>query len=184
VIAATNRDAAACVASGALRQDLYYRLNVLAIQLPPLRERGLSDIEELTREFLAGAATDLGRPAPALTPDALQALADYAWPGNIRELKNLIRRLVALGESSVIALGDLPPQIRSATAAVVPTATPRASADLMAAPDPARDELISAVTNAPTMSEAARRLGVTRSTLYRRMAHYGLRPGRAVTDGT
>jgi sigma-54 dependent transcriptional regulator, acetoin dehydrogenase operon transcriptional activator AcoR len=181
VIAATNRDAAACVASGTLRQDLYYRLNVLAIQLPPLRERGLHDIEELTREFLTGAAADLGRPAPTVTPDALQALADHTWPGNIRELKNLIRRLVALGESSVIALDDLPAQVRSAAATHAPA--PKPLADLMAAPDPARDELISAVTNAPTMSEAARRLGVTRSTLYRRMAHYGLRPGRAVTDG-
>jgi transcriptional regulator with PAS, ATPase and Fis domain len=180
VIAATNRDAAVCVASGTLRQDLYYRLNVLAIQLPPLRERGLGDIEELTREFLAGAAADLGRAAPAVTPDALQALADHSWPGNIRELKNLIRRLVALGESSVIALDDLPAQVRSATAAHAPVARP---ADLAVAVDSAREELISAVTSAPTMSEAARRLGVTRSTLYRRMAHYGLRPGRAVTDG-
>ena len=177
VIAATNRDAATCVATGALRQDLYYRLNVLAIQLPPLRDRGLADVELLATEFLASAAMDLGRPAPLLTPDALHALAAYNWPGNIRELKNLIRRLVALGESPVVALDDLPPQIRAGSLPSVQRA------DVATTPDPLRDSLILAVNSAPTMSEAARRLGVTRSTLYRRMAQYGLRPGRAVTDG-
>jgi len=176
VIAATNRDATACLAAGTLRQDLFYRLNVLTIPLPPLRERGATDIELLALEFLQGASTDLGLSAPAFAPETLELLARYSWPGNVRELKNLIRRLVALTAGPIILPDDLPPQMR----AVLPPRT------VAAAPssDPARDELIAIVRGASTMTAAAHALGVTRSTLYRRMAQYGLRPGRALNDGS
>jgi transcriptional regulator with PAS, ATPase and Fis domain len=179
VIAATNRDLGASLASGALRQDLYYRLAVLTIPLPPLRERGPADIELLILEFLEGAARDLGAPALTLAPDALQALVEYPWPGNVRELKNLVRRLMAMAEAPVIARDQLPPQMRD-------TAVARSPVDPFGvnalSGDPDRDELIAIVRRAKTMTAAARALGVTRSTLYRRMAQYGLRPGRALND--
>jgi sigma-54 dependent transcriptional regulator, acetoin dehydrogenase operon transcriptional activator AcoR len=177
VVAATNRDLVTSLASGALRQDLYYRLAVLTIPLPPLRERGAVDIELLALEFLESAARDLGLPAPALVPDALAALVEYAWPGNVRELKNLVRRLVAMADAPVITRDQLPPQMRDRP-------VPRPVADPLGSPsgDPARDELIAVVRRAKTMTAAARALGVTRSTLYRRMAQYGLRPGRALND--
>jgi sigma-54 dependent transcriptional regulator, acetoin dehydrogenase operon transcriptional activator AcoR len=182
VIAATNRDVTASLAAGTLRQDLYYRLNVLTIPLPPLRERGPADIELLATEFLHGAATDLGLPAPELGADALATLSAYAWPGNVRELKNLMRRLVALADAPVIARDHLPAQMRGGVVAapmVFAVGVPPAGSGS----DPARNELIAIVRNARTMTDAAQALGVTRSTLYRRMAHYGLRPGRALNDG-
>jgi sigma-54 dependent transcriptional regulator, acetoin dehydrogenase operon transcriptional activator AcoR len=177
VIAATNRDVAACLAAGTLRQDLYYRLNVLTIPLPPLRDRGPTDVALLAMEFLQSASIDLGMPAPVLAPETLEALADYAWPGNVRELKNLLRRLVALADGPVILPDHLPAQMRGD-----PPARPLTAPPVAAPADSARDELIAIVRGAETMTAAARVLGVTRSTLYRRMAQYGLRPGRALND--
>jgi transcriptional regulator of acetoin/glycerol metabolism len=182
VIAATNRDLAAALAAGALRQDLYYRLNVLTIPLPPLRQRDAADIALLAAEFLQSASTDLGVPAPAIAPETIEVLAGYSWPGNVRELKNLMRRLVALAVGPVILSEHLPPHMRGGPApAPIPASVPVPQA---AAPtDPARADLIAIVRSARTMTAAARVLGVTRSTLYRRMAAYGLRPGRALNDG-
>jgi len=182
VIAATNRDVSACVASGQLRQDLYYRLNVLTIPLPTLRERGALDIELLAMEFLRGAAADLDRPVPTLSPGALEALVHHSWPGNVRELKNLMRRTVALADGEIVTRADFPPQLRG-IGAVPERVAPIPLADAALPADPARDHLIAVVRSATTMIEAAQRLGVTRSTLYRRMALHGLRPGRALNDG-
>jgi sigma-54 dependent transcriptional regulator, acetoin dehydrogenase operon transcriptional activator AcoR len=175
VIAATNRDLTPSLASGALRQDLYYRLAVLTIPLPPLRQRGAANIAVLAQEFLDEAARDLGAHPLALAPEALEVFTTYAWPGNVRELKNLMRRLVALADGPVITRDNLPPPMRDATG-------PSCAADAGGSGDPARDELIAVVRTARTMTAAARSLGITRSTLYRRMAQYGLRPGRALNE--
>jgi transcriptional regulator of acetoin/glycerol metabolism len=171
VIAATNRDLAATVNEGAFRTDLYYRLNVLGITLPPLRERP-DDIEELAQRFLMEAAADLGRSAPRLTPAQVTALRLRSWPGNVRELKNLMRRVVALGAGVLQA--ESTPITRSPSA----SPPPRTGAP----PDAQREALIAAVRSARTMGEAAARLGVTRSTLYRRMGALGLRPERFLAD--
>jgi Nif-specific regulatory protein len=114
LIAATNRDLAAEVRSGAFREDLYHRLNVVAIRVPPLRER-VSDIPALASHFLTRAAARCGRRITGLSPEAERCLVAYSWPGNIRELENAIERAVVLGQSEVILPEDLPETILEAT---------------------------------------------------------------------
>ncbi len=110
VLAATNRDVEADVASGKFRQDLYYRLNVIRLTLPPLRER-LEDIPLLAERFIQRFAAEMGKEVVGFTSDGLRALTAYRYPGNVRELENVIERAVALSGSRVIGLGDLPESI-------------------------------------------------------------------------
>ncbi|HEU5394065.1 MAG TPA: sigma-54 dependent transcriptional regulator [Candidatus Methylomirabilis sp.] len=111
IVAATNKDLAREVQAGRFREDLYYRLHVVGVRLPPLRERR-EDIAPLVEHFL-GQFQVPARRAKTLSPEALALLAAYAWPGNVRELANTIERLVILAEGEVIGPGDLPPNIRS-----------------------------------------------------------------------
>ncbi|MCX7030785.1 MAG: sigma-54 dependent transcriptional regulator [Spirochaetes bacterium] len=115
VISATNQDLATLVGRGAFREDLYYRLNVLAIELPPLRDRG-DDIFELAGHFLRQYAREHGREPPRLTRRALAALRRHVWPGNVRELANLVQRLVVMTEEPEIDAADLPSLLRFAAA--------------------------------------------------------------------
>ncbi len=110
VLAATNRDVEADVASGKFRQDLYYRLNVIRLTLPPLRDRP-EDIPLLAERFIQRFAAEMGKEVVGFTPDGLRALTAYRYPGNVRELENVIERAVALSGSRVIGLGDLPESI-------------------------------------------------------------------------
>lgn len=110
VIAATNKDLKAEVARGAFREDLYFRLNVIPIELPALRERR-EDIPALARHFLRHYAKTLGKPTMELTAEALAALEGYAYPGNVRELENMIERAVALCPDGQLCLRDLPPEV-------------------------------------------------------------------------
>ncbi len=100
IISACNKDLRQLVAQGQFREDLFYRLNVLPVRLPPLRQRR-EDIPLLLERFVARAAIALGRPAPAIAPEVLEALTKYGWPGNVRELENEVRRLVTLSDSTV-----------------------------------------------------------------------------------
>jgi transcriptional regulator with GAF, ATPase, and Fis domain len=113
VIAATNRDLAAEVRRGAFREDLYHRLNVVALKVPPLRERP-GDILPLARYFLARAAVRCRRRVTGISPEAERALAAYSWPGNVRELENAIERAVVLGDSEILLPEDLPETILDA----------------------------------------------------------------------
>ena len=108
VIAATNSDIDALVADRRFRQDLFYRLNVVRIELPPLRERR-SDIPLLAERFAREVAARLGRPAPEITKHVLDDLMAYSWPGNVRELRNVIERALILDPSTALASLDLPP---------------------------------------------------------------------------
>jgi two-component system response regulator PilR (NtrC family) len=119
VLAATNRDVEADVTRGHFRQDLYYRLNVIRIELPPLRERP-EDIAPLTERFVQRYAQEMGKDVAGLTPDALKVLQRYAFPGNVRELENIIERAVALAAARSIGLGDLPPEVSGMAAAPGP----------------------------------------------------------------
>jgi len=110
VLAATNRDVEADVAQGRFRQDLYYRLNVIRLTLPPLRDRR-EDIPVLADRFLTRFAGEMGKDVAGFTPDALHALERYAYPGNVRELENLIERAVALAGTRVLGIGDLPEEV-------------------------------------------------------------------------
>jgi two-component system response regulator AtoC len=116
VVAATHRDLKKQVAEGRFREDLYFRLNVVLISMPPLRERS-EDIEELVHLFIARICTELCRPAARLHPDALAALRAYAWPGNVRELRNVIERVLLLEADDEILPAHLPLEITGRAAA-------------------------------------------------------------------
>jgi DNA-binding NtrC family response regulator len=111
VVAATNMNLEAASAGGSFRQDLYYRLNVVHLKIPPLRERH-GDVQLLTETFLAEFAELQGVPAPCPTPDAWDALARHPWPGNVREVRNLAHRLIVFDDDGTITLADLPDSIR------------------------------------------------------------------------
>lgn len=114
VISATNTDLKSAIREGKFREDLYYRLNVVHIQVPPLRERA-EDIPLLAKKFLEESARKNGREVPLLEHAALDALIEYSWPGNIRELQNLMERVVVLSHTGVIAMADLPKEIVGGT---------------------------------------------------------------------
>jgi transcriptional regulator with PAS, ATPase and Fis domain len=113
VIAATNRDLRQMVAERAFRSDLFYRLNVMVIQVPPLRERR-EDIEPLVRHGLARLSFELGIPRPVIGPELLQRFAAYAWPGNVRELENVLERLLVVSQDRTVGVDDLPLEVREA----------------------------------------------------------------------
>jgi two-component system response regulator PilR (NtrC family) len=119
VLAATNRNVEEEVRAGRFRQDLYYRLNVIRIEVPPLRERR-EDIRPLAEHFLARCAAEQNKDIRALSPDAWRALEAYAFPGNARELENLVERAVALATGPTIGLGDLPREISGAASQPTP----------------------------------------------------------------
>jgi len=112
LIAASNRDLSKAVAEGVLREDLYYRLNVIPIHMPPLRER-LDDIPLLVSHFIARIAKDVGKSVKGISPDSLAILEGYHWPGNIRELENVIERAIVLGSGDLLSPEALPPQLRT-----------------------------------------------------------------------
>ncbi len=178
VIAATNRPVERALADGALRRDLFYRLNVLALDLPPLRDR-LDDVPALAKHFLEGAALEVGRPGLTVAPAVLDILARNAWPGNVRELRNLIRRLASLCVGNCITIGQLPPAILSGVGAESPRRM--LDAEVPAAPsDTDRAATLDAMATSRNMSDAAARLGINRSTLYRRLEKYGVKPERTM----
>lgn len=106
IISATNKNLPACIKAGRFRQDLFYRLNVFTIEVPPLRER-IEDIDILVNNIMHNEANKIKRPAPSFTREALDALKSYAWPGNIRELKNYLKRMVILRPGDLISIGDM-----------------------------------------------------------------------------
>ncbi|HEY0291756.1 MAG TPA: sigma-54 dependent transcriptional regulator, partial [Hansschlegelia sp.] len=116
VVCATHRDPLAEVAAGRFRQDLFYRLHVLPIRTPPLRERG-DDVIALAHTFLERFAGEEGRPTPRLSPAVVERFLSYPWPGNVRELQNVIRRAVVLGDGDEVTLDMLPPDFSGARAA-------------------------------------------------------------------
>jgi Nif-specific regulatory protein len=108
VVAATNRDLERLIAAGRFRSDLYFRIRVVEIGLPPLRERGDKDVTRLAHHFAAAAAKRHGRPVPDITPGALDRLCRYRWPGNVRELENCLESAIVVMESAAITEDDLP----------------------------------------------------------------------------
>jgi len=112
VIAATNRNLRDMITEGTFREDLFYRLNVIHLTVPPLRERR-EDIPSLIEYFLAQFTRNNGTPVHAISPDAIKLLADYSWPGNVRELENVIERLVVTGRNDTVVPDDLPMEIRT-----------------------------------------------------------------------
>ena len=162
VVAATNRDLHTLVGAGAFRDDLYYRLNVVSITVPPLRERA-TDIPLLAQHFLEKFAFETGRPVKRLAPDALALLAGYQWPGNVRELEHAIERAVALASSATLIADELPPHVRHE-----PERAPRLPAPGMTLEDVKRWYVHKVLDEAGgNKLRAADLLGINRRTLYR-----------------
>jgi DNA-binding NtrC family response regulator len=170
VLAATNRDLASMVASGKFRRDLYHRLAVVTLPIPPLRERG-EDIALLARELLAEAARSAGREVDGFTPDALDAIRHYAWPGNVRELRNAIEHAVALGEGHRIHATDLPAEVCSGEPHAVDPRTVRLPAPLEWLERRAVDAALAATNGSRT--RAAQILGITPAMLYYKLRKAG-----------
>jgi len=173
VLAATHRTLEELVREGRFREDLFYRLNVVAIPLPPLRDRR-GDIPLLAAHFLEVAAKRLGKPVPTLSPEAMDHLLEYPWPGNIRELENAIERAVLLAPQAILFPGDLPPSLRRIPASGEPTTGPSR---------PMRLEEVERAHILKTLDElnwnqarAAEVLGIGRNTLWRKLKEYGLQP--------
>jgi two-component system, NtrC family, response regulator AlgB len=165
VVAATNRDLDADVKAGRFREDLLFRLNVIEIDVPPLRERA-DDILPMARRFLAFFARAGNRPPPALAPEAEQALLAYAWPGNIRELRNAMERAIILFPERTLGREALPERI----AAHVSTA-PRLGGDFTL-DQIEREHIERVAARAATLEDAAKLLGIDASTLYRKRKKY------------
>jgi len=167
LIAATNKDLRAAVAAGFFREDLWHRLNVVALKLPPLRERK-EDLDLLAKFFLAQSSRRCGRRVLAISPDALSAMHHYDWPGNVRELENAIERAVVLGSELEIQLGDLPETIWE-TAGSEPVHT--GNLNYHAALREAKRKIVTDALKAAggNYTEAARRLGVHVTYIHRLM---------------
>ncbi|HEY3353725.1 MAG TPA: sigma 54-interacting transcriptional regulator [Polyangia bacterium] len=169
IISATNRDLESRLREGTFREDLFYRLNVIQVALPPLRDRG-QDIIMLADHFLAQSAARAGKAVRSLSQGALTTMLGYPWPGNVRELENVIERAVALSERTEIDVADLPPQVRARRSGdVLQAAVARGLtlADL-------EREYINRVLSAEggNKTRAALRLGLDRKTLYRKLDEY------------
>ena len=166
VIAATNRDLESAIRTGGFRQDLYFRLNVVQIKLPPLRERK-ADIPLLANTFLE-KFSDPARPIHTISEDAMRRIMAYDWPGNIRELENAIERAVALGSGPILHVGDLPSNLQYTTSEklsdvdeLVPLEILERRAIFRALQETSGDKLA-----------AARLLGIGKTTLYRKLKQY------------
>jgi two-component system response regulator AtoC len=179
VIAATHRDLRAELAAGRFREDLYYRLHVFPIRLPPLRER-LEDVPLLAQHFLQKHAKAFRRAVTGLEPDALRVLTSHGWPGNVRELENAIERAVAVAAGDRVRAEDLPPEVAAAPAATPPGEL-LAALPYRDAVDRARDRLSREYLGAlmkefgGNVTRAAERAGMERESLHRLLKRYGVR---------
>ena len=166
ILAATNKNLQGLVKKGLFREDLFYRLNVITITIPPLRERG-NDILLLAHHFLTQFAAESGKATPRFSDEALQSLRSYNWPGNVRELENVIQRLVVMTDGDVIEVPDLPSLMRFS--ALRKTGFSRTLAEV-------ESKYITNVLESVdgNKTRAAEILGITKKTLYHKLREYGL----------
>ncbi len=169
LVAATNRNLKKLVEEGRFREDLFYRLDVIAVTLPPLRERP-GDLPLLVQHFIRAFAGENAKALDGITPDALQALAAHTWPGNVRELRNAVERMVVLARGDRLTLRDLPPNLREGA----PPVASRGGALSLEANE--RQTIARALkTHDGNVTAAAADLGISRRTLHRKLNTYGLR---------
>lgn len=179
VIAATNKDLAEEVKAGRFREDLFYRLQVVPVTLPPLRERE-GDVELLAQHFLERQAAELNRPELSFSNESLRTLASYNWPGNIRELENLVERIAILSESDEIQAEQLPEYlsqvIRLPSSPVFDMALPQIGVDFNALVDDYENKLITTALSQTggNKKAAAKLLGLNRTTLVEKIKKKGL----------
>jgi len=171
LIAATNRDLEAEVAAGRFRQDLFFRLNVVPLRLPALRERG-DDIPILAAHFAAKSAQKYGHLTPELTPKLIDVLQDYDWPGNVRELENLMERLVVLSNGESLGLEFVPENMLK----ILPGASTQDESTLEGAVEAVKRRMIVSALQSEGGNKvaAAKKLGISRSYLHRLINEFGL----------
>ena len=169
LIGATNRDLAALVAHGAFREDLFYRLNVVAVDLPPLRQRK-GDIPLLVNHFLARYAAENDKAAGEISKEALELLTRYAYPGNVRELQNIVERAVVMARGAVVTCADLPAEVQKAAPTPVSDTLPAQVEELE------KKAIAQALERAGgVQSRAAELLGLTERNLRYKLKKYGLK---------
>jgi len=167
IIAASNRNLERMIEAGKFRQDLYYRLKVVMIELPPLRQR-LQDIPPLTAHFANKAAQRFGKKSLTIVPEVLETLASYSFPGNVRELEHIMERAVALNQDGTLRLSDLPPDIVWG-----PATTGQPVEESVPLKDLEMDHILTIYRQCGyNQTETAKKLGISRTTLWRRMRGY------------
>jgi two-component system response regulator HydG len=184
VVSATNRDLAAMVKAGRYREDLYYRLDVVPVALPPLRERP-GDVEELAHTFLARIAPRLGRGVKGFAPEALALLRAHRWPGNVRELENVVEQALVFAEGEVVRPEDLPEGLRHAPPAPA-LPVPQGDRSLTEILEDLEKQLILAAYEQArgVKAETARLLRIKPSALYYKLEKYGIvKPGEKPEEG-
>ncbi|MBV1751224.1 MAG: sigma 54-interacting transcriptional regulator, partial [Desulfarculus sp.] len=177
VLAATNKDLQREMAAGRFREDLFYRLNVIPIHVPPLRERS-GDVPELAADFLGHLAIKHNQPVKRFTPQALEVLKTQPWPGNVRELKNLVERMWILCPDREIGLDDLPPEI---SGAAVPAGPPPElfAGDFKNAKAAFEKAYLESKLheNQGNVSRTAEEVGLERSHLHKKLKNLGIKAG-------
>ncbi len=174
VIAATNKPVRESLDSGAVRKDLYYRLSVITIHIPPLRERS-EDVPLLAEHFFRKHEKNYNKTVTGIEPDAMDTLMKYSWPGNVRELENLVEMLLAYGKSSVVRFSDLPERIVESNPPVTAGALGNQVYTLKEAE---RQLIINALAKSKgNKSLAAHMLGISRKSLYKKLEDYGIQTG-------
>jgi transcriptional regulator with PAS, ATPase and Fis domain len=174
LIAATNRPIAQALAENRLRSDLYYRLNTFQIAVPPLRERR-QDIPPLVASFVKQFAQQLGKPEPAIAPDAFQKLLDYSWPGNVRELQNTIEYAVVLSRQNLIDVKELPAEVQLPAALQQSELGTPQRQGVQSLDDVERSTILQALAQCHgNKKKAAELLGIQRPTLYSKLKRYAI----------
>lgn len=172
VILATNENLSKCVAEGRFRQDLFYRVNVINLEIPPLRER-IADIPLLAQQFMETVCRESNKSFTGFTPDAVAALQNYAWPGNVRELQNVVERAILLGKGPVVTPDDLPQQLLVRGTPVMRPADGHSLKEALEAPE--RQIIIDTLkAHNWNRNQTAAVLGINRTTLYKKMKRLGL----------
>ena len=177
VISATNEVIENKIADGAFRDDLYHRLNVVMINVPPLRERR-NDIPLLANDFLQRFAVEYQKPLQGFAPEVLEGFSRHYWPGNVRELENAVEQAAILAKGTQVQLSDLPVRIRSA-AAVTPSASPEPPSKRLAAlmQEPEKEIILAELQKrGGNIRETAAALNVSRTTLYSKLKKFGINP--------
>jgi len=183
VVLASNQPLEELVASGAFRQDLYYRINVVKIELPPLRER-VVDIATLAEHFLECNSAELGKVLTGFSPPVIEALQRYHYPGNVRELQNIVERAAVLSKSPTITLDDLPPEVIEPASSPIAQVgddpfglpaqwTPMLLVDALREPE-RRILMLALDANEWNRQKTADELGINRTTLYKKMKALGI----------
>jgi DNA-binding NtrC family response regulator len=181
ILAATNRDLGACVADGSFREDLFYRLRVVDLRVPPLRERH-EDILPLARVLLADAAARMGRELEGISPAAADQLVRYTWPGNVRELENAMERATALARGSRVELEDLPEEVRAGTREQSTPASRLGGGPVEPLRDVEKAYILSALgLNEGNQTRTAEQLQIGAATLYRKLKSYGMTTPRGTS---